>query len=203
MVETALEYAAFGGSLCSVWLYGKGRYLGPVSGVVASVLFIAYGVVQSVDAAVASNLVFLGIHGKNFKNAWRNDMDKIKKKIAEDFNALADKCHKASFSSGWWNDKDGNPLSPENDYHIATKISLIHTEVGEATEAHRRNAMDDKIPHRLGIECELADVIIRVGDLAAALNLDVGGAIAEKMEFNSVRPDHKPENRAKAGGKAY
>lgn len=33
--------------------------------------------------------------------------------------------------------------------------------------------------------------------------LDIGGAIAEKMAFNKVRPDHKPENRLAEGGKAY
>lgn len=31
----------------------------------------------------------------------------------------------------------------------------------------------------------------------------VAGAIVEKMEFNAKRADHKPENRAADGGKAY
>lgn len=32
---------------------------------------------------------------------------------------------------------------------------------------------------------------------------DLGAAIAEKLAFNATRPDHKPEARAGANGKAY
>lgn len=63
--------------------------------------------------------------------------------------------------------------------------------------------MDDKLPHRPMVEVELADAVIRIMDLAGALNLDIGGAIAEKMAFNKIRPDHKPEARLAEGGKAY
>jgi len=38
---------------------------------------------------------------------------------------------------------------------------------------------------------------------AGALNLDLGGAIAEKLAYNAQRADHKPEARAAAGGKTY
>ena len=63
--------------------------------------------------------------------------------------------------------------------------------------------MDDKLPHRSMIEVELADAVIRIADLAGALNLDLGGAVQEKLEFNRHRPDHKLENRIAEGGKAY
>jgi len=63
--------------------------------------------------------------------------------------------------------------------------------------------MDDKLPHRTMLEVELADAVIRISDLAGALKLDLGGAIAEKLKFNATRPDHKPENRQAIGGKAY
>jgi hypothetical protein len=45
--------------------------------------------------------------------------------------------------------------------------------------------------------------VIRIADLAGALGLDLGGAIAEKLEFNATRPDHKPENRKLENGKKY
>ena len=76
-------------------------------------------------------------------------------------------------------------------------------EVAEAMEGHRKSLMDDKLPHRKMIEVELADVVIRVADLAGALGLDLGGAIAEKMSYNAVRLDHKPEAHLAPGGKAY
>jgi NTP pyrophosphatase (non-canonical NTP hydrolase) len=52
-------------------------------------------------------------------------------------------------------------------------------------------------------EVELADAVIRICDIAAGLNLDLGGAILEKCEYNKHREDHKPENRKLANGKKY
>jgi NTP pyrophosphatase (non-canonical NTP hydrolase) len=63
--------------------------------------------------------------------------------------------------------------------------------------------MDDKLPHRKGLEVELADAMIRILDMAGGLGLDIGGALVEKLEYNSNRADHKPENRLKEGGKKY
>ena len=57
-------------------------------------------------------------------------------------------------------------------------------------EGHRKNLMDDKLPHRLAIEVELADAVIRIADLGGALGLNLGMAIAEKMAFNASRVDH-------------
>lgn len=49
---------------------------------------------------------------------------------------------------------------------------------------------------------ELADTIIRIMDLAGALQLDVAGAIIEKLAYNQQRPDHKKEAREAEGGKS-
>lgn len=122
---------------------------------------------------------------------------------AEDLNDLSDVCHAASLGAGWWHDPESNEDLRQSDYAIATKIALIHSETSEALEAHRRGLMDDKLTHRSGIECELADVLIRCFDLAGALKLDLGGAVIEKMAFNLVRSDHKVVTRRAAGGKKY
>lgn len=79
----------------------------------------------------------------------------------------------------------------------------MHSELSEALEAHRKSLMDDKLPHRKGIEVELADCCIRIFDTAAALGLDLAGAIIEKNRFNMERADHKLEARRQPGGKAY
>jgi NTP pyrophosphatase (non-canonical NTP hydrolase) len=126
---------------------------------------------------------------------------------------IQDLCFTASFNAGWWS----NPKNPSEDFlsHVndpasrlgkalvAEKLCLIHSEVSEAMEGHRKGLRDDKLPHRSMLEVELADAVIRIGDLCGALGLDLGGAIAEKMAFNAVRPDHKLEARAAEGGKAY
>lgn len=124
---------------------------------------------------------------------------------------LTSVCHGASRAAGWWHHlKSGTDYSDEcrngtrfGKALVAEKLALIHSEVSEAMEGHRKGLMDDKLPHRPAIEVELADAVIRIADLCGALQLDLGGAIAEKMQFNASRPDHKPENRAAAGGKAY
>lgn len=88
-------------------------------------------------------------------------------------------------------------------FNVGEKLALIHSEISEAMEGHRKNLMDDKLPHRKMIEVELADAMIRIMDLAGALKLDLGGAMEEKLNYNSNRADHKIENRLKENGKAY
>lgn len=120
-------------------------------------------------------------------------------------------CHGASEAAGWWQDaKTGTDYLAEvrgntrfGKALVAEKLCLTHSEVSEAMEGHRKGLQDEKLPHRLAIEVELADAIIRICDLAGALELDLGAAIAEKMSFNAVRPDHRREARLAAGGKAY
>lgn len=140
---------------------------------------------------------------KKVENKMNNDKEIIKHGI----ELLTDMAHKASADSGWWNHFDGEDLLTADPryapYVIATKIALTHSEVSEAMEGDRRDSMDDKLPHRSMLEVELADVIIRVLDIAGKLNLDVAGALVEKMDFNAVRPDHQVSNRRKPGGKKY
>jgi NTP pyrophosphatase (non-canonical NTP hydrolase) len=103
--------------------------------------------------------------------------------------------HARSRSAGWW-------ATPELS-NIPTKLCLIHSEISEAMEGHRKDRMDDHLPHRKMIEVELADAMIRIGDLAGALGLDLGRAITEKMEYNLHREDHKQEVRNAINGKKF
>jgi len=112
-------------------------------------------------------------------------------------------CHEASKSAGWWHDLRTSEPIIERPHVVGEKLMLVVSEVAEAMEGHRKNLMDDKLPHRKMVEVELADAVIRIADLAGALGLDLGGAIAEKLAYNAVRPDHKREARLAEGGKAY
>lgn len=127
--------------------------------------------------------------------------------LEEAVNRLAAICHDRSYSAGWWHDPETGYAMLEHKalttYAVATKIALIHSEISEALEGHRTDSMDDKLSNRLAIEVELADAVIRIGDLAGALGLDLGGAIREKLEYNSSRPDHKASMRRAPGGKKY
>lgn len=112
-------------------------------------------------------------------------------------------CHGASAAAGWWNDLETGAPLVDRPHVVGEKLMLIVSEVSEAMEGHRKGLADDKLPHRPMVEVELADAVIRIADLAGALGLDLGGAIAEKLEYNRNRPDHKPENRKAEGGKKY
>lgn len=121
--------------------------------------------------------------------------DKMTKDFSASMNLFACECHRRSLAAGWW-------ATPESS-NIGAKLCLIHSEISEALEGYRKNLMDDHLPNRPMVEVELADAMIRIGDLAAALNLDLGGAIVEKMEYNLHREDHKVEARQAANGKAF
>lgn len=125
--------------------------------------------------------------------------------ISTSGNILVRECHGLAREAGWWTDPaTGEPIDPHTPYLIPAKLMLIVSEVAEAMEGDRKDLMDDKLPHRKMIAVELADAIIRCADLAGVLGFDdLGDIIVEKLTFNAQRADHKPENRAKEGGKAY
>ncbi|MBY5553697.1 hypothetical protein HFO57_08830 [Rhizobium leguminosarum] len=116
-------------------------------------------------------------------------------------NELVTYFHAKSKAAGWW-EEDGRDIRQDKYVH-GTKLMLVVTELAEAMEGLRKGLMDDKLPHRKMAEVELADALIRIFDLAGVLGYDLGGAVVEKDAYNSVRPDHKVENRKAAGGKAY
>lgn len=113
---------------------------------------------------------------------------------------VANKCHSLAVKAGWWHNLDSGEPKPLN---VAEKLCLIHSEVSEAMEGDRKGLMDDKLPDRQMIEVELADAVIRIFDLAGRLELDIPGALIEKLHYNQTRADHKPENRVAVGGKKY
>ena len=111
-------------------------------------------------------------------------------------------CHQAAFMSGWWTDiHTGESQVGKKD--IPTLLMLTVSELAEAMEGHRKNLMDDKLPTRRMVEVELADALIRIFDMAGGMGFDVAGALVDKLTYNMQRADHKPENRAADGGKAY
>jgi hypothetical protein len=121
--------------------------------------------------------------------------------LERSINTIVRVCHR--MNAKWWIDpKTGEDLRNQP-LMVPVKLGLIHSEISEAMEADRKDLMDDKLNQFLGIEVELADAIIRIGDLAGAKGYNVGAAAREKSRFNVVRPDHKHENRIKTGGKKY
>lgn len=108
-----------------------------------------------------------------------------------DYKKLAADIHKNALKKGFWEGEyleEYNITVPPN---MAEKFALIHSEVSEAMECHRIGQILTTIaktgkPEGLG--SELADVIIRVIDMATYLGIDLEKEIYRKHKYNKTRP---------------
>lgn len=83
------------------------------------------------------------------------------------------------------------PIERLKNMCLAEQIALMHSELGEATEALRHgNPPDDKIPQHSGALAEFADTVIRILHACGSRNWTLGEAIWDKMLVNQDRP-HK------------
>lgn len=100
-----------------------------------------------------------------------------------DLNAMAVIVHKANIK--WWEDIDtGKPIQ-RNKLEL---LALVITEISECLEGERKNAMDDKLPHRKMAEVEMADAYIRLLDFSAGFEVSV-----YRVELRDPIPDNKGE----------
>lgn len=117
--------------------------------------------------------------------------------MKENINKICKNIYLANKEKGFWEDRENlekkyseSTLEFVKKASKAQMLALIHSEISEALEADRKNLMDDKLSHRTGLEVELADAVIRIFDMAGGLEMDLGGAIEEKLNYNTTRP-HK------------
>lgn len=123
-------------------------------------------------------------------------------------NTLSQAVHNYCDEAGWWDQLNDVLNHLPGDFHhmvttwfLASKIALVHSEVSEALEALRKGLRDDHLPHRNGVEVEMADAMIRIFDMMGFMRMDLGGAVQEKFKYNQQRADHKLDARGEPGGK--
>jgi NTP pyrophosphatase (non-canonical NTP hydrolase) len=85
--------------------------------------------------------------------------------------ALQAEIHQVAKEHGWWDKTRGIP----------ELLCLVHSEVSEALTAFREG-------DPVGMAEELADVVIRVFDMAEQLGIDLEEEIMSKHEYNKTRP---------------
>ena len=114
-------------------------------------------------------------------------------------NTATEQIHDAQVKAGWYRDpKTGRKIQR----NIMEMLMLVTTEIAEAAEGYRKSLQDDHLPDRPMIEVELADTLIRIFDLAGYLDLDLGGAVVDKLLYNLTRADHTAAARSAPGGKS-
>lgn len=101
------------------------------------------------------------------------------------FNDIINEAHQTATKNGFWDDRRDNPIG------IATALMLINSELVEAMNVDRVTdvaKLEVGHPDLEKFGEELADVVIRLADLAGYLNLDMDYIITTKLEINRSRP---------------
>lgn len=83
-------------------------------------------------------------------------------------------------------------------HYYSEKLLLLHSEISEAHDEMRDgHAMDETyysetdlslVKKPLGVPSELADIVIRVAELAQEAGIDLNKIVIEKMKYNKTRP---------------
>ncbi len=90
-------------------------------------------------------------------------------------------------SKGWY---DGNAAVLDPTW-LGARLALVHSEVSEALECVRNGDYAEYLSNEgkpEGLPTELADIVIRVLDLAESVGIDMQVAIERKHAFNVNRP---------------
>jgi NTP pyrophosphatase (non-canonical NTP hydrolase) len=116
-------------------------------------------------------------------------------------NEMSETAFTIASSKGWWDFAARNPAPWEapcrpgltmTPTEVTAQLALVMTEASEAIECVRDGDYAPRVSTEKpgkpeGLPSELADIVIRVGQLAYAMGIDLETAIRTKMDHNAVR----------------
>ena len=106
-------------------------------------------------------------------------------------NDIAKAAHNNSVAHGFWPEAPEFPVTLSIE-RLGLLLALIHSEVSEALEDARNGNMGSETmlvnSKPVGFPSELADIVIRVGDISHAMGYDLDYEVARKMDYNKTRP---------------
>lgn len=116
-------------------------------------------------------------------------------RLAFNLNQFAKYCYSESKACGFHKDEEQGEKDSKD---LSKYLMNLHGEISELWEAYRNNKLnelcdksekmkDNEIVPLTCFEEELADIIIRCGDLAAAFGIDLEKSVSNKIKFNRTR----------------
>lgn len=108
----------------------------------------------------------------------------LKYQMHEVFRRMEEEVFRLNSSKGWF----------DEERTVGDMVALLHAEVSEILEAYRDYGMADKDrdavqePKPEGVAIEMADVLIRLLDMAKRWDINIVSAFDEKMKYNWTRP---------------
>lgn len=140
----------------------------------------------TVDTELGAMREIRALLGLSHSRSSETVVEAVRQLVERRLGTVLRAAHATARAKGWHDGADWS--DPQRQL---AGLMLITTEVAEAAECVRvgqLGAMHGRNGKPEGLPSELADVVIRLGDYAGAMGIDLEAAVVEKAAYNKRRP---------------